>query len=749
MSMARDDDMHAHHAGPSAAAHADPHAGHAGHETHAGHDMAAERTTTATHDAHAGHDMHAGHTTAAAHAGHDMPGGHAGHGGGHGDHVGRFRRLFWIMLVIAIPTIAFSGMFADLIGYELPDWAIVPWISPVLGTVMYFWGGSPFLTGAWSELRARKPGMMLLIGLAITVAYFASLGASLGIFPHVLDFWWELALLIVIMLLGHWIEMRSIAATSSALDALAALLPDEAERVTDAADGTTTIETVSPSDLRVGDVVIVRPGGRVPADGDVIDGTAAMDESMITGESRTVSRGPGDHVVAGTVATDTAIRVRVDAIGDDTALAGIQRLVAEAQASSSRAQRLADRAAGWLFWFALGAAAITAAVWWYVGLPDEGVIHTVTVLVIACPHALGLAIPLVVSIATERAARGGVLVTDRLALETMRTVQAVLFDKTGTLTKGEPAMTDASAAPGHDLDEVLGLAASAEHDSEHPLAKAIVAEAARRGLALQAASGFEASAAIGVTASVGGRTVHVGGPGMLAREGLDALPESHAWAESGSTVLHVVAEGQVAGAIALADEIRPESREAVAALHALGIQVVMITGDAEPVANTVAGQLGIDRVFAGVRPGDKAAKVQELQAEGLSVAMVGDGVNDAPALAQADVGIAIGAGTDVAIASAGVILASSDPRSVLSVIELSRASYRKMKQNLWWAAGYNLVSVPLAAGVLAPIGFVLPMSVGAILMSLSTVIVAANAQLLRRLDLRPEASARAVLERAS
>ncbi|WP_448812039.1 heavy metal translocating P-type ATPase [Agromyces bauzanensis] len=724
----------------------DMHDHHVEHEGHADHDMTG-------HDEHdvSGHDEHAGHDMSAhgGHSGHDMTG-HGGHAG-HGDHVGQFRRLFWIMLVVAIPTIGFSPMFAGIFGYTLPDNPLVPWISPVLGTVMYLWGGRPFLTGAWSELKARKPGMMLLIGLAITVGYFASLGATLGILPHHLDFWWELALLIVIMLLGHWIEMRSIAATSSALDALAALLPDEAERVVSTGSttgGPTTTETVSPSELVVGDVVIVRPGGRVPADGDVIDGTAAMDESMITGESRTVSRGPGDHVVAGTVATDTAIRVRVDAIGDDTALAGIQRLVAEAQASSSRAQRIADRAAGWLFWFALGAAAITAAVWWYIGLPEEGVIHTVTVLVIACPHALGLAIPLVVSIATERAARGGVLVTDRLALETMRTVDAVLFDKTGTLTKGEPAVTDAAAAPGHDVDEVLALAASAEQDSEHPLAKAIVAHAGHWQLATAAASGFEASAAIGVRAEVAGRTVHVGGPGMLAREGLEALPESREWAERGSTVLHVVVDGEVAGAIALADEVRPESKEAVDALHALGLRVVMITGDAEPVARTVAGELGIDRVFAGVRPEDKAAKVQELQHEGLSVAMVGDGVNDAPALAQADVGIAIGAGTDVAIASAGVILASSDPRSVVSVIELSRASYRKMKQNLWWAGGYNLISVPLAAGVLAPIGFVLPMSVGAILMSLSTVIVAANAQLLRRLDLRPEASTRAVLERS-
>lgn len=649
----------------------------------------------------------------------------------------RFRRLFWIMLVIAVPVIAFSPMFAMLLGYELPAASVVDWVSPVLGTVMFAWGGWPFLSGAVSELKSRQPGMMLLIALAITVAFVASLGASLGVLDHELDFWWELALLIVIMLLGHWIEMRSIAQASSALDALAALLPDEAERVTDAGS-----ELVSPSQLALGDVVIVRPGGRVPADGEVTEGSADIDESMITGESRPVLRGPGDHVVAGTVATDTAVRVRISAVGDDTALAGIQRLVAKAQASSSRAQRLADRAAAWLFWFALGSALITAVVWTALGYPDDAVVRTITVLVIACPHALGLAIPLVVSIATERAAKGGVLITDRLALETMRTVDAVLFDKTGTLTKGEPVVTDAVAAPGFDPDTLLALAAAAEADSEHPLARAIVANAAFRGLDALPATGFVASAAVGVSATVDGHEVHVGGPALLAQHSLDALAASLGWSEAGATVLHVVVDGRVAGALALADEVRPESREAVDALHRRGIRVVMITGDAEPVARTVAASLGIDRVFVGVRPEDKAEKVQELQAEGLRVAMVGDGVNDAPALAQADVGIAIGAGTDVAMASAGVVLASSDPRSVLSVIELSTASYRKMQQNLWWAAGYNLLSVPLAAGVLAPIGFVLPMSVGAILMSLSTVIVAANAQLLRRLDLRPEVSVR-------
>ncbi|MEL4320213.1 heavy metal translocating P-type ATPase [Leifsonia sp. YIM 134122] len=721
-------DAHAEHAHGMHDAHAGhvEHANHAGHDAHAGHDE---------HAHHAGHD-HDAHTGHDSHAGHDAHAGHAGHGG-HAHHVAQFRRLFWIMLVIAVPVIAFSPAFAMLLGYELPAASVVDWISPVLGTVMFFWGGWPFLSGGVSELKSRQPGMMLLIALAITVAFVASFGASLGLLDHQLDFWWELALLIVIMLLGHWIEMRSIAQASSALDALAALLPDEAERVTDA--GT---ELVSPSALALGDVVIVRPGGRVPADGDVTDGSADVDESMITGESRPVTRGPGDHVVAGTVATDTAIRIRVSAVGDDTALAGIQRLVAKAQASSSRAQRIADKAAAWLFWFALGSALITATVWTALGLPDDAVVRTITVLVIACPHALGLAIPLVVSIATERAAKGGVLVTDRLALETMRTVDAVLFDKTGTLTKGEPVVTDAAAAPGFDPDTVIALAAAAEADSEHPLARAIVANAAFRGLEVAPASGFRASPSVGVSAVVDGRDVHVGGPALLAEHALAPIASSLGWSEAGATVLHVVVDGRMAGALALADEVRPESREAVDALHRRGIRVVMITGDAEPVARTVAASLGIDRVFAGVRPEDKAAKVQELQAEGLRVAMVGDGVNDAPALAQADVGIAIGAGTDVAIASAGVVLASSDPRSVLSVIELSTASYRKMQQNLWWAAGYNLLSVPLAAGVLAPIGFVMPMSVGAILMSLSTIIVAANAQLLRRLDLRPEVSVR-------
>ncbi|VEW14191.1 Copper-exporting P-type ATPase B [Brevibacterium casei] len=648
------------------------------------------------------------------------------------------------MLVLAVPVVGFNDMFAHLLGYPLPEGEWVGWVSPVLGTLMYFWGGWPFLTGGLSEIRSRKPGMMLLIALAITVAFLASWGASLHLLSHELNFWWELALLVVIMLLGHWIEMRSLAQTTSALDSLAALLPDEAEKL----DGDEVVK-VTPADLTVGDVVIVRPGASVPADGKIVDGSASMDESMVTGESKPVRRETGAQVVAGTIATDSGLRVEVAATGDDTALAGIQKLVTDAQNSSSRAQRVADTAAAWLFWFALGAAIITALVWSLVGLPDDAVIRTITVLVIACPHALGLAIPLVVSIATERAARGGVLIKDRLALESMRTVDAVLFDKTGTLTKGEPTVTGVEISGAANEDEVLALAAAAEADSEHPLARAITGAARTRDLDVPRGSDFSSSPAVGVKAQVGATVIEVGGPYLLEQHGRHELPVADRWRDEGAIILHVLADGDVIGALRLADEIRPESKDAVDALHAAGAQVVMITGDAQAVADTVAAELGIDRVFAGVRPEDKAAKVKELQDEGRKVAMVGDGVNDAPALAQADVGIAIGAGTDVAIGSAGVILASSDPRSVLSVIELSRASYRKMKQNLWWAAGYNLLSVPLAAGILAPVGFVLPMSIGAILMSASTVVVALNAQLLRRLDLTPQASTTRILDRSA
>jgi P-type Cu2+ transporter len=664
---------------------------------------------------------------------------HDGHGGGggaghdHGDHAAMFRDRLWVTVALSIPIVVWADHIQMWFGYTAPSFPGVTLLAPVLGSIVFFYGGQPFLTGGWGELRARQPGMMLLIALAITVAYVASLATSLGWFGQ--EVWWELALLIAIMLLGHWIEMRAIGQARGALAALAELLPDDAERVTD--DGGT--EVVAVDALQRGDVVLVRPGARVPADGSVVDGEADVDESMLTGESNPVARSAGDRVVAGTVVADSSLRVEVDAIGDDTTIAGIQRLVEEAQASRSRAQRLADRAAALLFYVALVAGAITALVWASLGEPAFALDRTVTVLIIACPHALGLAIPLVTAISTSKSARSGILVKDRAALEQMRTVDAVLFDKTGTLTRGEHVVADVAVAADVDRDEVVRLAGAVEADSEHPLARAIHADAEERVGTLPAASGFRSLTGRGVVAEVDGIEVAIGGPALLRERDLEPpegiATETARWVERGAAVLHVVREGEVIGAYALEDEVRDVSRQAVDDLHAAGITVGMITGDARQVATAVADELGIDEVFAEVLPEDKDAKVAELQDRGMTVAMVGDGVNDAPALARADVGVAIGAGTDVAIESAGIVLASDDPRGVLAVRRLSAATYRKMVQNLWWAAGYNLVAIPLAAGVLAGVGFVLPMAVGAILMSTSTVVVALNAQLLRRVDL--------------
>ncbi|VXC10965.1 heavy metal translocating P-type ATPase [Arthrobacter sp. 8AJ] len=694
---------HEHHSPPSGTL-TQPPAHGAGHAQHGAHN-------DDDHTVHT-HGQHAGHSTA------------------------MFKNRFWLTLALAVPVVYFSPMMGHLLGYMPPEFPGSAWIPPVLGTVIFLYGGQPFLKGGLQELKDRTPGMMLLIAMAITVAFAASWVTSLGIGGFDLDFWWELALLVAIMLLGHWIEMRALGSAQGALDALAALLPDEAERITD--NGT---ETVPVSELSPGDLVLVRPGARMPADGSVVEGQAEFDESMITGESKTVARGAGDTVVAGTVATDSSVRVRVTAVGDQTALAGIQRLVEEAQASSSRAQALADRAAAFLFYFAAGAGVLTFIAWTLLGSVPEAVTRTVTVLVIACPHALGLAIPLVIAISTEQAARAGVLIKNRMALERMRTIDVVLFDKTGTLTTGEPELKDVAVAGGADADAVLALAAAVESDSEHPVARAIVRAAKARNLALPEATGFTSLTGRGVRASVDGRTVHVGGPALLRELGVvepDSLAAStRTWMDRGAAVLHVVDDGSILGAVSMEDAVRPESRQAVSALQRRGIKVAMVTGDAHQVAQAVAADLDIDEVFAEVLPADKDKKVAELQSRGLKVAMVGDGVNDSPALARAEVGIAIGAGTDVAVESAGVVLAGNDPRAVLSMVDLSRASYRKMWQNLVWATGYNVLSVPLAAGVLAFAGVVLSPAAGAVLMSASTVVVALNAQLLRRMKLNP------------
>jgi Cu2+-exporting ATPase len=643
-----------------------------------------------------------------------------------------FRDRFWFSLLLTLPVVFFSEMIEEWFGYTAPTFPGSDWVAPVLGTFIFVYGGSPFLKGAVGELRDRQPGMMLLIGMAIVVAFVASAATTLGWFD--LEFWWELAALITIMLLGHWMEMRAIGQARGALAALAELLPDEAERIT----GRET-ETVSVAELEVGDLVLVRPGGRVPADGVIADGEVEIDESMVTGESKPVAKTPGDRVVAGTVATDSAIRVEIDAVGEDTALAGIQRLVALAQDSKSRAQVLADRAAAILFYVAVGAAVITVIAWLIVEQPDQAVVRTEAVLVIACPHAHGQAIPLVIAISTSMAARNGILVKDRLALERMRSVDIVLFDKTGTLTKGSHRVSAVTAVDG-DPTGLLALTAAVESDSEHPLARAIVTAARDQG-DMPIATEFRSMSGRGVEASVDGARVAVGGPALLRERDLEVptvVEEStEGWIQRGAAVLYVVSDGSVIGALSLEDEIRRESRAAVDQLHQLGVQVAMITGDARQVAEAVGSELDIDEVLAEVLPEDKHSKVAELQQRGLRVAMVGDGVNDAPALAQADVGIAIGAGTDVAIESAGIVLASDDPRGVVGIRRLSQAGYRKMVQNLVWAAGYNVAAIPLAAGALAWAGIVLAPAAAAVLMSASTVIVAINAQLLRRVDLRP------------
>jgi Cu2+-exporting ATPase len=645
-----------------------------------------------------------------------------------------FRDRFWLSLLLTIPVVFYSETIQGWFGYTAPSFPGSEWISPILGTVIFAYGGSPFLRGAVTETRDRQPGMMLLIGMAITVAFAASAATTFGWFD--LEFWWELSALITVMLLGHWMEMRAIGQARGALAALAELLPDEADRISDGAT-----QTVPVSELRVGDLVLVRPGGRVPADGVISEGEVEVDESMVTGESKPVPKTEGDKVVAGTVATDNSIRIRVTAVGEDTALAGIQRLVAQAQQSRSRAQVLADRAAALLFYIAVTAAVITVVAWLAVAQPDEAVVRTVAVLVIACPHALGLAIPLVVSISTGMAARNGILVKDRLALEQMRSIDVVLFDKTGTLTKGSHKLSAVTAIDG-DEERLLMMAAAVESDSEHPLARAILSAARERG-EVPSAHGFTAMSGRGVEATVGGSTVAVGGPTLLRERGVDVPGELaekvEGWKERGAAVLYVIVNGAVAGALSLEDEIRAESRQAVEELHRLGVRVAMITGDARQVAETVGAELDIDQVMSEVLPEDKHSKVAELQNQGMRVAMVGDGVNDAPALAQADVGIAIGAGTDVAIESAGIVLASDDPRGVVGIRRLSQAGYRKMLQNLGWAAGYNIVAIPLAAGALAWAGVVLAPAVAALLMSASTVVVAINAQFLRRLELRPGA----------
>jgi Cu2+-exporting ATPase len=661
---------------------------------------------------------------------HRRANGHAGHRG----HETMFRNRFWVCLALSAPVLLYSPTLQEWLRFTPPSFPGSEWVTPVFSVVIFAYGGLPFLQMAVPEVRRRQPGMMTLISLAISVAFIYSL-ASLFI-ARGTGFFWELVTLIDIMLLGHWIELRSVRQASSALDELARLMPDTAERIRP--DG--EIELVPLSALADGDLVLVRPGASIPADGQVQEGESDVNEALITGESKPVGKSVGDKVIGGSINAEGSLRIKVTATGEETTLAGIMRLVKEAQESKSRTQVVADKAAGWLFYAAVGVAIVTAIAWIAAtGFQVNVISRVATVLVIACPHALGLAVPLVIAITTSLAASNGILVRDRLALEEAREIDVIIFDKTGTLTIGEFGVVEIAPAEGWDKDQALAIAAAVEGDSEHTIARGIRKAAEQRQLSLPKTTNFEAIKGRGVKADLDGRTVHVGGPRLLEMLNLGPPESLQSFTEQagrkGQTVAYIVDDGRVAACCSLADLVRPESLEAVRQLQDMGLQVAMLTGDSEDVAAAVAQDLGIDTYFAEVLPENKDHKVIQLQEQGNRVAMVGDGINDAPALVRADVGIAIGSGTDVAVESAGIILVRSNPLDVVKVIRLSHATYRKMMENLGWAAGYNIFALPLAAGILAPVGILLSPAVGALLMSLSTVIVAVNAQLLRRQDL--------------
>ena len=677
------------------------------------HDHAQQEMPHATHSV--GHDHQTGHDK------------HAGHS------VSMFRDKFWVSFALTIPTVLWSPMVQEWLGFRAPVFPGSHYIPVVFGTILFFYGGMIFLRGAAQEIRNRLPGMMTLISLAIIVAFAFSIAVTLGV-PG-MDLWWELATLITIMILGHWLEMRSISQAHGALDELAKLVPDTAERIVDERP-----EKVEVAALKADDILLVRPGAGIPADGVVVEGSSSVNEAMITGESRPVEKNLGDSVIAGTVNGSGSLRLKVTGTGDSTALAGIMRLVALAQASRSKAQALADRAAFFLTIIAIVSGAITLVAWLAAGSSVVfAVERVVTVLVIACPHALGLAIPLVIAISTTLGAKSGLLVRDRRGLEEARNLNAIFFDKTGTLTRGEFRVVNITASSGMNENQALALAAAVERDSEHTIAQGVVKSAEEKGVAIPRAEQFQALPGEGVQALLGNRQLMVGGPALLRRLKI-ALPRNlqdgiDEGARRGQTVITLIEGDRALAVFAVADAIREESFEAVKQLHSQGIEVVMMTGDAQSVADSVAKELGIDTVFAEVLPEQKASRIEEVRRSGKRVAMVGDGVNDAPALLAADVGIAIGAGTDVAVEAGDVVLIRSDPRDIPRIVALSKATYRKMIQNLWWAAGYNIVALPLAAGVLAPWGIVLNPAIGAVLMSLSTIVVALNAQLLRRIDL--------------
>jgi len=711
--------------------------------THMEHNHHQEKLTSqvreSQHDHHLGDKDHAVQHEADFQNGKHPKQADRAHHTNHGGHEQLFRKLFWLCLVLSLPVLMYSRSIQGWLGFSMPVFAGSEWIVPVFSLIIFYFGGIPFIKMALPEIRNKKPGMMALISLAISVALIYSLITTF--FPFGESFYWELVTLIVVMLLGHWMEMRSVRKASSALDELAKLMPDTAEQIL--ADGSS--KTVRVADLKLGDIILVKPGESIAADGVVIQGESDVNEALITGESKPVKKKTGSTVIAGAINQDGSLRIRVTATGDNTAIAGIMRLVEQAQLSKSGTQLLADKAAAWLFYGALIIAALSAVLWTIaVGFEIEVIKRVVTVLVTACPHALGLAIPLVVAISTAMGAENGILVRDRLALEEARNLDMIVFDKTGTLTEGKFGITALESVTAEDQDQVLALAAAVESDSEHHIAKSFRDAAEQKNLRVPKASRFEALKGKGVRAQVNGETIYVGGPRLL--ELLDlALPDSlqsftKIAGEKGQSVVYLVQAEKLIAAFALSDVVREESKAAVQALHELGYQVAMLTGDSRKVAAAVAQEIGIDRYFAEVLPEDKDKKIMQLQKEGNKVAMVGDGINDAPALIRADVGIAVGSGTDVAVESAGLILVKNNPMDIVRIIRLSKATYRKMIENLIWATAYNVIALPVAAGVLAPWGILLSPAVGAVFMSLSTVIVAINAQFLRKLNLSASAA---------
>ncbi|GAB4074543.1 heavy metal translocating P-type ATPase [Barrientosiimonas marina] len=683
------------------------------HDNHSQHHHDHQDHTQETHNQHHDHEGHGGHD-------------HHDHGDHHAHMVEDFKKRFWISIVVTIPILLLSPMLQSFAGV---DWSFPfdQYIVFVLATFLFFYGGWPFITGGISELKEKNPGMMTLIGLAILVAYVYS---SMTVFGwEGSDFFWELATLIDIMLLGHWIEMKSVMGASNALEELVKLMPNEAHKLDE--DGNTT--DVPTSELQQGDHVLIKPGEKIPVDGTIDEGQSAIDESMLTGESVPVEKKQDDEVIGGSINKEGSIKATVEKTGEDSYLSQVVTMVKEAQESQSRTQDLTNRAAKWLFYLALASGFITLFIWIGLGYPfDTALERMVTVMVITCPHALGLAAPLVVAVSTSISAKRGLLIRNRANFEGARQLNAVVFDKTGTLTQGEFGVTEVIANNGYEKDDVLTWAASLEQNSEHPLATGMVSSAMQQNLELKTIETFESITGKGIEGTIEDRKVNVVSPGFVQNSHMTYDQETfEQLSGEGKTVVFVLLDDELIGMVALADMVRETAKEAVSSLKRKGIETIMLTGDNQKVADWVAGQLGIDEVYAEVLPDDKANQVKTIKEKGWKVAMTGDGVNDAPALATADLGIAIGAGTDVAMESADVVLVKSNPNDVVSLMELSRKTYRKMIQNLWWAAGYNIVAIPLAAGVLAPIGIILSPAVGAVLMSLSTIVVAINAKLLK------------------